>query len=197
MGKPCWAVGYDFHFKGNWERDDVGFAVRLVKFLQKKYGFSKHNVFATGHSNGGEMSYLLAYQAPETFAAVAPISGLTMEWMYRTLKAKRPVPLMEVHGTMDKTSKWNGNIECVDKWGPYIAVPRAVGYWAAVNGCTHEHTDTLPQQRNKVIAHRYVNGINGNQVWLYEVVGGKHSWADKDLNTAAEIWKFFSMYLKK
>ncbi len=195
-GKHCWAVGYDFHFAEGWERDDVGFAVRLVKHLQKRYGLSKDNVFATGHSNGGEMSYLLAYKASDTFAAVAPISGLTMEWMYRELEAKRPVPVMEVHGTLDKTSKWNSNLEKVDKWGPYISVPRAVGYWAAVNRCTHEVTEELPLIRNKVIAHRYINGVNGNQVWLYEVVGGKHSWANGDMNTAAEIWKFFSLYLK-
>ncbi len=195
-GKHCWAVGYAFHIDAGWERDDVGFAVRLVKHLQKKHGLSKHNVFATGHSNGGEMSYLLAYKASGTFAAVAPISGLTMEWMYRDLEAKRPVPVMEVHGTEDKTSKWNSNLEKVDKWGAYISVPRAVGYWAAVNRCTHEVTEELPVVRNKVVAHRYINGINGNQVWLYEVIGGKHSWAEKDMNTAAEIWKFFSLYLK-
>ncbi|MBQ9137185.1 MAG: prolyl oligopeptidase family serine peptidase [Alistipes sp.] len=194
--RHCWAVGYDFHFEAGWERDDVGFAIRLVKHLQKKHGFSKHNVFATGHSNGGEMSYLLAYKASHIFAAVAPISGLTMEWMYRDLKAKRPIPVMEVHGTEDKTSKWNSNLHKVDKWGPYIAVPRAVGYWAAVNRCTHEETEELPVIRNKVVAHRYVGGINGNEVWLYEVIGGKHSWAEKDMNTAAEIWKFFSKYLK-
>ena len=168
----------------------------MVKHLQKKHGFSKHNVFATGHSNGGEMSYLLAYEAPHIFAAVAPVSGLTMEWMYRELKAKKPIPLMEVHGTMDKTSKWNGNLENIDKWGGYIAVPRAVGYWAAVNNCTHEHTEMLPLIKNQVIAHRYVNGVNGNEVWLYEVVGGKHNWASDSMNTAAEIWKFFSKYLK-
>ena len=196
MGKHCWAVGYAFHFDGNWERDDVGFTIRLVKHLQKKHGFSKHNVFATGHSNGGEMSYLLAYEAPHIFAAVAPVSGLTMEWMYRELKAKKPIPLMEVHGTLDKTSKWNGNLENIDKWGGYIAVPRAVGYWAAVNNCTHEHTEMLPLIKNQVIAHRYVNGVNGNEVWLYEVVGGKHNWASDSMNTAAEIWKFFSKYLK-
>ena len=197
-GKPCWAVGYAFHFEDNWSRDDVGFTIRLVKHLQKKHKFSKHNVFATGHSNGGEMSYLLAYKAPHIFAAVAPISGLTMEWMYRDLKAKKPIPVMESHGTMDKTSKWNGNLENVDKWGGYIAVPCAVGYWVAVNGCTHEHTEMLPlvEGKNQVIAHRYVNGINGNEVWLYEVVGGVHKWSDGSMNTAAEIWKFFSKYLK-
>ena len=195
-GHSCWAVGYSFHTDAGWERDDVGFTKRLVKHLQREYGLSRHNVFATGHSNGGEMSYLLAYKASDTFAAVAPISGLTMEWMYRELKAKKPIPLMEVHGTKDKTSKWNGNLEKIDKWGGYIAVPRAVGYWAAVNNCTHEHTEMLPLIKNQVIAHRYVNGVNGNEVWLYEVVNGKHNWASDSMNTAAEIWKFFSKYLK-
>ena len=195
-GKHCWDVGYSFHQDNNWKRDDVGFTLRLVKHLQKQHKLSKHNVFATGHSNGGEMSYLLAFKAPDVFAAVAPISGLTMEWMYRELVPKSPIPLMEVHGTKDTTSKWNGDPDNKDGWGEYIAVPRAVSLWAAVNRCTHEITEELPVIRNKVIAHRYVDGINGNQVWLYEIVEGTHSWPNKDMNTAAEIWKFFSMYLK-
>lgn len=195
-GHHCWAVGYSFHTEKNWKRDDVGFTLKLVKHLQKEHGFSKHNVFATGHSNGGEMSYLLAYKAPDTFAAVAPVSGLTMEWMYRELKPKKAIPLLEIHGTEDTTSKWNGDPDNKDGWGEYIAVPRAVALWAAVNRCTHEQTEILPLKRNKVIAHKYMDGTDGNQVWLYEIVGGTHSWPNKDMDTADEIWKFFSLYLK-
>lgn len=195
-GNHCWDVGYSFHKEKNWKRDDVGFTKKLVKHLQKEYGFSKHNVFATGHSNGGEMSYLLAYTAPEVFAAVAPICGLTMEWMYRELEASTPIPLLEIHGTNDSVSKWNGDPHNKDGWGEYIAVPRAVSLWAYINRCTHEETEILPLIGNKVIAHRFLDGINGNQVWLYEVVDGSHSWPDKHMNTAAEIWKFFSIYIK-
>lgn len=194
-GKNCWSVGYSFHIEKGWSRDDVGFTERLVRHLQKSYKLSRENVFATGHSNGGEMSYLLAMKS-KMFAAVAPISGLMMEWMYRDLTPKRIVPLLEIHGTLDKTSAWNGDPTNKGGWGEYIAVPRAVGYWAALNRCTHEETEELPLRRNKVIAHRYVNGTNGREVWLYEVVGGKHSWAEKDLDTSAEIWRFFSKYLK-
>lgn len=195
-GKPCWMVGYEFHAQERLVRDDVGFAVKLVKHLQKRYNLSDHNVFATGHSNGGAMSYILAYQAPKTFAAVASVSGHIMECTYRTLRAKQPIPLMEVHGTDDTLSRWNGDPYNNDGWGADIATSRAVGYWAAVNRCTHEQREELPLIRNQVIAHRYVGGVDGIQVWFYEVVGGKHSWADKDMNTAAEIWKFFSLYLK-
>lgn len=195
-GKPCWDVGYSFHIEKGWKRDDVGFACRLVRTLQKQYRLSRHNVFATGHSNGGEMCYLLAFTKPDVFAAVAPSSGLMMEWMYRNLEAKRPVPLFEIHGTEDKTSAWNGDPTNKGGWGEYIAVPRAVGYWAAVNRCTHEEQEILPERRNKVIAHRYVGGTNGCEVWLYEIVGGKHSWSSKDLDTAQHIWNFFAKYIK-
>lgn len=193
--KSCWDVGYEFHREKGWKRDDVGFACRLVHYLQKEYDFSRKNVFATGHSNGGEMCYLLAYKHPELFAAVAPVSGLTMEWMYRSLKAKCPVSLFEIHGTKDKTSAWEGDPTNEGGWGAYIAVPQAIGYWVAVNRCTHCEREELPLMRNKVIAHRYLGGTNGSEVWLYEVVGGGHSWADKDLDVGEHLWKFFARHI--
>lgn len=196
-GKPCWNVGYEFHRERNWRRDDVGFACHLVRYLQREYGFSRENTFATGHSNGGEMCYLLAYLHPEVFTAVAPVSGLTMEWMYRDLSAKKPISLFEIHGTNDKTSLWEGDPENSGGWGKYISVPRAVGYWCAVNRCTHEVSEELPVQRNRVIAHKYIGGTDGNEVWLYEIVDGGHSWADKDLDVGEHIWQFFARHLKQ
>ena len=195
-GKPCWMVGYEFHEQERVERDDVGFVVRLVKHLQREHNLSKHNVFATGHSNGGAMSYILAYQAPKSFAAVASVSGHIMVVNYLALRAKRAVPLMEVHGTADYTSRWNGDPHNNDGWGADIATPLAVGYWAAVNRCNYEEVEMLPLVKNRVIAHRYKGGTDGAEVWFYEVVGGKHNWAGDSMNTAAEIWKFFSKYLK-
>lgn len=195
-GKPYWFVGYQFHIENGGVRDDVGLAVRLARYLQKQYNLSRTNLFATGHSNGGAMSYMLAYKASDTFRAVASVSGHIMECIYRTLKPVNTIPVMEVHGTEDALSRWNGDPYNNDGWGADIATPRAIGLWAAKNRCTHEKTDTLPLRRNRVIAHRYINGTGGNQVWFYEVVGGKHSWASDDMDTADEIWKFFSLYIK-
>lgn len=194
-GKACWDVGYEFHRRKGWKRDDVGFACRLVRHLQREHGFSRHNIFVTGHSNGGEMCYLLAYLHPKRFAAVAPVSGLTMEWMYRKLKAKHPIPLFEIHGTLDKTSLWEGDPENIGGWGKYIAVTKAVEHWREVNRCSGELHEVLPLRRHKVIAHKYTNGTNGNEVWLYEIVGGGHSWADKDLDVGEHLWLFFSKFL--
>ena len=195
--KTCWNVGYPFQKR--LKTDDVDFLCRLARHLQKHCGLDERNTFCTGMSNGGEMCYLLAYLRPDVFAAVAPVSGLTLEWTYRAFRAKRPIPLFEIHGTKDTTSAWNGDPHNAGGWGEYIAVPLAVGYWAAVNGCTHEEREEFasknPASDHRIIAHRYVGGVGGNEVWLYEIVNGKHSWADKDIDTCAEIWRFFSRFV--
>lgn len=41
-----------------------------------------------------------------------------------------------------------------------------------------------------------LGGDNGTEVWLYEVVGGKHNWGNDSMNTKEEIWKFFTKYLR-
>ena len=198
-GKTGWNVGYPV--QQGMKTDDVDFVCRLARHLQKHCNLSKRNTFCTGMSNGGEMCYLLAYLRPKMFAAVAPVSGLTLEWMYRDLTAKRPVPLFEIHGTKDTTSAWEGDLENKGGWGKYISVPLAVGYWAAVNRCTHEVAEELPSKRresgHRIIAHRYLGGTNGNEVWLYEIINGKHSWASKDIDTCEEIWRFFSRFVER
>ena len=147
-------------------------------------------------SNGGEMCYLLAYSRPDVFAAVAPVSGLTLEWMYRDCDTPAPIPLFEIHGTEDRTSAWEGDLENKGGWGAYLPVEIAVGYWVAANRCVREQTDTLALRRHPVVAHRFVGGNGGNEVWLYEVVDGGHSWAEKDMDTSEEIWRFFGRFVK-
>ena len=194
-GKPCWNVGYDV--QQGLERDDVGFVKALVKHLQKKHRIGKDNVFMSGMSNGGEMTYFMAYRYPGLFKAYATIAGLTMQWAYKAWKAKRPVPLMEVHGTADKTSMWEGDPQDTGGWGPYIAVPAAVGYWVAQARCTHEETTELPRKgEHPVILHRWLGGDDGIEVRLYEVQGAKHSWHLSDMDTCEEMWSFFREYLK-
>jgi polyhydroxybutyrate depolymerase len=199
-GKNCWNVGYPFQ-KGL-KTDDVDFLCDLAKYLQKKYGFKKENTFFSGMSNGGEMCYLMAAVKPDAFAAYAPIAGLTMEWSYKKYTPIKAVPLMEVHGTMDKTSNWNGDPTNAGGWGEYISVPMAVGIWAAEARCTHTETTELPLKGNKVVLHRH---MGGNPAWeggpaievrLYEIVGGKHKWGLDDMDTCEEMWKFFSIYLR-
>ena len=124
-GKAGWNVGYPKQEGMN--TDDIDFICDLANHVQKKFNLSRQNTFYSGMSNGGEVCYIMAMQRPETFAAYASVAGLTMEWAYKSMSPKKAVPLMEIHGTADKTSMWEGDPHNTGGWGAYISVPLAVG----------------------------------------------------------------------
>ncbi len=197
--KPSWNVGYPF--QQGWKVNDVTTMCKMARLVQKKYSLSKENTFFTGMSNGGEMCYLLAYSDQKVFKAVASLSGLTMEWIYRTMDAPRPLPVFEIHGRADHTSEWSGDLENKGGWGAYMSTPLGIGYWIAKNKCEKLQTDTVksmtPANKRTIIKHKYSGGPTGCQVWLYEVINGPHSWFDHDIDTGEEVWSFFSQYLTK
>jgi polyhydroxybutyrate depolymerase len=189
-GYKSWNVGYPFQ-KGM-KTDDVDLMVKLSKHLKKEHGFK--NAFLTGMSNGGEMCYLTAQREPKAFKAIASIAGLTLTDMM-PLKYKEPVPFMEVHGTEDRVSEWTGDPEDKGGWGAYMAVPAALSHIIAANGCVSETITALPRKegRNQVILHHFQGGKA--DVLVYKVIGGDHSWSDKDMDTCDAVLEFFSHYL--
>ncbi len=198
-GKPSWNVRYPM--QEGMKTDDVAFILHLVKTLQQEHGLNPQNAFLTGMSNGGEMCYLMAYQHPEAWGAIASVAGLTMEWLIREKQPCGAVPFMEIHGTEDRTSEWLGDPLNKGGWGAYLAVPIAVGAIVASNRCTHEECTQLPlfdvaKPTRPVVLHRYLGGTNGYEVRLYEVVGGQHTWHMADMDTLEEIWTFFSGYVR-
>ena len=198
QGEPSWNVGYVF--QQGWKVDDVKALCKIARHVQKRHHLSRDNTFLTGMSNGGEMCYLMAYSNQRIFKAVAPIAGLTMAWTYETMEAPYPIPLMEIHGTEDRVSEWTGDLEDKGGWGAYLPVPVAIGYWVAKNRCVREETLQVESLKGNeghpIIKHRYTSPSTDCDVWLYEVVGGVHSWFTDDLDTGEEIWQFFSRYLK-
>ncbi|MBR1574919.1 MAG: prolyl oligopeptidase family serine peptidase [Bacteroidales bacterium] len=199
-GRNCWNVGYPF--QEGLKRDDVGFLEHLAKYLVKTYSLHPSNAFLTGMSNGGEMCYLMARRKPKLFAGILSIAGLTLPEM-TPLRYAHPVPFMEVHGTADRTSKWEGDPEGKDGWGAYLSVPAAVSYVVAADGCRSYCKEALPLIRKAVTLHKYLGGtsspVSGKpcEVWFYEVDGGGHNWSDKDMDTYHEMWKFMDHFMTR
>ena len=197
-GKNCWNVGYPA--QEGYRIDDGAFLKKLIKKLRKEYGVSGKNVFLTGMSNGGEMCYQMAVQHPELFSAFGSIAGLTLTCL--DTQYTRPVPFLEVHGTEDRTSEWNGDPENKGGWGAYLAVPLAVGRIVAANRCVTEKLTRVPSFQGEVLLHRYEGGLPAWEggpaadVLLYEVKGGNHSWSEKFIPTCDLVWDFFSRYLR-
>lgn len=197
-GHSCWNVGYPF--QADYRIDDTAYLRRLVRRLQNDYGLSRRNVFLTGMSNGGEMCYKMAAEHPETFSAIASIAGLTLTSM--STDYRRPIPFMEVHGTADKTSAWDGDPQNKGGWGAYLSVPSAVSHIVSANHCVALSTTEIPAEHKRVILHHFSEGIPSrkggpsSEVLLYEVRGGDHSWSESYIPTCDLIWEFFSRYVR-
>ena len=197
-GHSCWNVGYPF--QAGYRIDDTAYLRRLVRHLQKNFGVSRRNVFLTGMSNGGEMCYKMAAEHPETFSAIASIAGLTLTSM--STDYRRPIPFMEVHGTADKISAWDGDPQNKGGWGAYLSVPAALSHIISANRCVGETISEIPAEHKRVILHRFTGGLpafkNGSpaDVLLYEVLGGDHSWSDRYIPTCDLVWEFFSRYVR-
>ena len=200
MDNAFWNVGYDFH--PNETVDDIEFLSLLANYLQKQYGLSSYNTFSTGMSNGGEMSYMLACQASDVFRGVASVTGIMFQSFYSTC-SPLPIPVLEIHGTLDEVNWWDGDPNNEGGWGPYIGTQEGINYWANINNCTQTIIDTVPDisqsDGSSVTIEKHINGINNNEVWLYKITGGGHEWpgasGNMDINAGEESWNFFSQYL--
>ncbi len=201
FGQKFFNVGYDFH--DDIEVDDVDFIVKLVEYLQTTHNLSAENIFATGLSNGGDMCYMLACEAANTFKAIAPVAGMMLETITVECEVENPMPVFEIHGTNDDVTYFEGDINNEDGWGAYPDIPTTIDFWVNANACTDLEIDTLPNispnDGSYVISEKHLNGINGNEVWLYKIVNGEHdwpgAWGNMDISASVEAWLFFERFL--
>ncbi|MBC8266886.1 MAG: prolyl oligopeptidase family serine peptidase [Flavobacteriales bacterium] len=195
-GDQFFDVGYDFI---NWSVDDVGFSVALANYLQTTHQLDPYRTFSTGLSNGGDISYMLACQASTTFRAIAPVAGMILANIYNNCNATVPIPVFEIHGTVDNVTFYNGDMTNSGGWGAYLSIPATIDYFKTKNNLTDLFVDTLPDidpNDGSIIERNIYSSPNTtNEVWLYKVIGGGHdwpgSWGNMDVDISQEIWNFF------
>ena len=196
-GDQFWNVGYAFH--QNETVDDLGFTSSLRQHLIETHGLDGDRVFGTGFSNGADFCYMLACESSSEFRAVAPIAGILMSDIQSECSPEYMVPILEVHGTQDNVSLYDGDLENVDGWGAYPSTPDAMAFFVDLFGISLVESgnfpDVAPWDESTVGYQKW--GLEGAcpQVWLYTVQGGGHSWPgawdNQDIEASLEAWQFF------
>ncbi len=197
-GDQQWNVG----FLGNGNTtDDVGFTEALIDELANLYTINLDRVYATGMSNGGFMSFLLACQLSEKIAAVASVAGSMTPDTYDACNAQQPTPILQIHGTGDSNVLYNG-----DTWTR--SIEDVISYWVNYNNCETSPTTTALTDINRsdgsTVEHIiYSGGDNGVTTEHMKIIGGGHTWpssaitlpgTNQDINASMEIWHFFSKF---
>jgi polyhydroxybutyrate depolymerase len=181
--------------------DDIGFTNALIDKLQTQYTIDSSQIYSTGMSNGGFMSLSLACELSNRFAAVASVTGSMVPISFSSCSASHPMPVMQIHGTVDPTVPYTG---IVNFSAPIVDV---LDFWSEFNECEAPITSSVPNSSltdgctaEKTI---YSNGQNCSEVIHYKIIGGAHTWpgsaftigvTNQDVKASKEIWSFFRKY---
>tara|TARA_B100000767_G_scaffold150506_1_gene141711 strand:- start:106 stop:1968 length:1863 start_codon:yes stop_codon:yes gene_type:complete len=196
-GNTFFNVGYDF--QNNQTVDDVAFLQNLNNYFQNTYSLAADKVFCTGMSNGGDLCYMLACQASETFRAVAPIAGMIMQDIMDDCNPSSEVSIFEIHGTNDNVTYYDGDPTNQDGWGAYPSIPETMSFFNSLFGLTLQSSENLPNtdtnDGSSVSSEKYGAENSCSEVWLYTVQGGGHDWpgayGNMDIEASREAWLFF------
>jgi polyhydroxybutyrate depolymerase len=86
--------------------DDVGFIRTVVTRVESDLCVDDKRVYASGHSNGAAMTFLLACEAADIFAAVAPVCGATNQ--PDSCHPTRPIPIAMIRAKNDGAVPYQG-----------------------------------------------------------------------------------------
>jgi polyhydroxybutyrate depolymerase len=192
--------------------NDVGFISTLIDRLLGEYKIIPQQVYVTGISNGGHMAYRLACELSQKIAAVAPVAANVVQNIVASCDPKRPVPVLQLHGTEDPFGPYLGGE--VNGGGFTLSAEASVAFWASRNGCLAEpSSENLPdtvQDGTTVTVSSYQSCQQDADVQLYTIVGGGHTWpgglqylperiigkTSRDIDANEIIWMFFKEHPK-
>jgi polyhydroxybutyrate depolymerase len=215
-GNTFFNVGYEFHKDST--VDDVSFIRDLFTLLSEEYSLKRKQGFATGMSNGGDMSYLLACTSADLFRAVAPVAGSLMSKTKDMCNTQSPVPIFEIHGTGDQITLFDGDMENDGGWGAYYDLPSTISFFAEAYNLDKTSTKMIAKKEEDseydIYFERYWSQSSNEEVWMYKIVEGRHVWpgfkinwwenpifwyyfgpGNDDINASEEVWRFFKRYL--
>ncbi|RYY55065.1 MAG: phospholipase [Chitinophagaceae bacterium] len=198
-----WNAGGCCAYAAETNVDDVKFLGQLVDQLIAKYKINPKKVYATGHSNGGMMSYRLACELSSKFAAIAP-NGCTMV-VKQPCMPSRAVPILHMHSAQDQNVPYQGGIGTSgpsDHYNPPLDSVFAV--WSARNSCGV--TNQVVVNDSKYLFSKWSSCAAGSEIQYYLTTDGGHAWPgglpgsamgdtpSTYINANDLLWEFFQRF---
>lgn len=177
--------------------DDVQFTRDMVAALASEWPVDLAHVYATGHSNGGMMSYRLGMEAPDLLAAIGPnAASLGMPGL-----PAAPIPVMAVHGRLDNNVPLQGGVGSGVSGTDFHSQRESLAPFAVIN-----QTDPPRLAERRGAGRRFEATATGSGAPIhYWLLGdGGHSWpghssaigdpVSQAIDINQELWAFFSSF---
>ncbi|HSH75406.1 MAG TPA: alpha/beta fold hydrolase [Longimicrobiales bacterium] len=157
--------------------DDSGYIRGIIDQIKSRYNVDPGRVYVIGHSNGGFMSYRMAYEHSDAIAAIASLAGANH--LEERDPPPYPVHVLQIHGTDDATIAYRGGEINENR---YPSAMGSVTRWARYNGCdmsrssreTRDLDASLPGHETGVM--KINTGCkDGGSAELWTISDGAHS----------------------
>lgn len=188
--------------------DDLAFVADLLERLDERLNLDRDRIYATGASNGGMMSFHIACNLSEEFAAVAPVIAALPRVQSTTCSPTEPVSLLAIQGSEDECIDFCGGDATCDviggRGGAILSAGETRRFWANANDCSSDPDLRRLEQRTRVDAtraYRWEHRLctDATRIDYYYVDGMGHRWppspaalnGSRELDATARIWSFF------
>lgn len=151
--------------------DDVGFIRALIADLTARYRIDPKRVYATGHSNGGIMSYRLACDLADGIAAIAPNAAASMT---ASCAPSRPVPVRHMHSRLDTQVRPEGGFGTGIAGVSFPSLASTMATWVAADACPATSQTTIVAGR--YTREQWAPCAQGANVEYYLTDDGGHAW---------------------
>jgi len=113
------------------EVDDSAYIRSIIDEMKQRFNVDGNRVYLIGHSNGGFMSFRMAYEHSDSVAAIASLAGANH--LEEREAPPNPVHVLQIHGTNDETIGYQGGDIMNNR---YPGALNSVRRWADYNGCS-------------------------------------------------------------
>jgi polyhydroxybutyrate depolymerase len=182
--------------------DDVGFVRAVIADVKRRTAVDGTRIYGTGFSNGSMLLHRIACEAPDTFTAIAAVSGGPM---IDRCDARKPIPTLLIQGRADPRIPWDGGVF----QGSYRpSIKEIVGRFRERNGCSG--AETVTYNADGVECRTLGSCSSGDEVSWCGLAGVGHQWAggktylkmllgpnNERFSASQKIWTFFSQYPKR
>ena len=209
LGLRTWNAGACCGAAASRNVDHVAAVRAILDRIEREWRIDPARVFATGHSNGGMMSYRLACELSDRITGIAPNAAVLMDKdiaadreVFRCTPS-RPVPVMHMHGDADTCMPMGGGQS--SGFDPSLRPPVAdsIARFVSINGASA--TPRVTYQRGDVTC---ITHDGPAPVILCTAREGGHAWPGAEYSGVSRttcggspitgmdaneaIWQFFS-----
>jgi polyhydroxybutyrate depolymerase len=158
--------------------DDVAFVRALLMQLQSQGCIDGKRIHSSGCSNGGAMSYMLACNAADVVASVAPVDfDCVVGGMCNQCRPGRPITVVQFRGTNDTAVPYSGAMPNFTRWG-------------TINMCTGTATTLASNQS----CQTYPMCGGGEETILCTVQNGSHCGSYRSFMIPQVAWSILKAH---